>query len=34
MRLESWQAPPGDEIPNHPSFPVLSTARSEATCAR
>jgi uncharacterized protein YjlB len=23
MRLETWQAPPGDEIPNHPSFPVL-----------
>jgi uncharacterized protein YjlB len=23
MRLETWHAPPGDEIPNHPSFPVL-----------
>jgi uncharacterized protein YjlB len=23
MRLETWQAPPGDRIPNHPSFPVL-----------
>ena len=23
MRLETWVAPPGDEIPNHPSFPVL-----------
>jgi uncharacterized protein YjlB len=23
MRLETWQAPPGDQIPNHPSFPVL-----------
>ena len=23
MRLETWRAPPGDRIPNHPSFPVL-----------
>jgi uncharacterized protein YjlB len=23
MRLETWHAPPGDRIPNHPSFPVL-----------
>src|SRR3954453_21148381 len=23
MRLETWPAPPGDRIPNHPSFPVL-----------
>jgi uncharacterized protein YjlB len=23
MKLETWQAPPGDVIPNHPSFPVL-----------
>lgn len=23
MRLETWQAPPGDRIPNHPGFPVL-----------
>jgi uncharacterized protein YjlB len=23
MRLETWVAPPGDAIPNHPSFPVL-----------
>ena len=23
MELETWQAPPGDTIPNHPSFPVL-----------
>jgi uncharacterized protein YjlB len=23
MELESWQAPSGEEIPNHPSFPVL-----------
>jgi uncharacterized protein YjlB len=23
MELETWQAPPGDRIPNHPLFPVL-----------
>ena len=23
MNLEAWHAPPGEEIPNHPSFPVL-----------
>src|SRR3954471_23861630 len=23
MELETWQAPPGDTIPNHPRFPVL-----------
>jgi uncharacterized protein YjlB len=23
MRLETWNAPPGDVIPNHPRFPVL-----------
>src|SRR3954466_15535784 len=23
MGLETWQAPPGDTIPNHPRFPVL-----------
>jgi uncharacterized protein YjlB len=23
MRLETWHAPPGDRIPNHPSFGVL-----------
>jgi len=23
MRLETWHAPPGDRIPNHPRFPVL-----------
>ena len=23
MRLETWSAPPGDRIPNHPAFPVL-----------
>src|ERR1700712_4377891 len=23
MRLETWQAPPGDVIPNHPRFAVL-----------
>jgi len=23
MELETWQAPPGDRIPNHPRYPVL-----------
>jgi uncharacterized protein YjlB len=23
MQLETWHAPPGDVIPNHPRFPVL-----------
>jgi uncharacterized protein YjlB len=23
MKLDTWHAPPGEEIPNHPSFPVL-----------
>jgi uncharacterized protein YjlB len=23
MKLETWHAPPGEEIPNHPAFPVL-----------
>jgi uncharacterized protein YjlB len=23
MKLETWHAPPGDQIPNHPSFAVL-----------
>ena len=23
MRHETWQAPPGDRIPNHPRFPVI-----------
>jgi uncharacterized protein YjlB len=23
MELETWPAPPGDRIPNHPRFPVL-----------
>ena len=23
MELDTWQAPPGDTIPNNPSFPVL-----------
>ena len=23
MQLETWQAPPGDRIPNNPRFPVL-----------
>jgi uncharacterized protein YjlB len=39
MRLETWQAPPGDRIPNHPSFPVLiyrgvETAASGADAVR
>jgi uncharacterized protein YjlB len=24
MELETWLAPPGDRIPNHPRFPVLA----------
>jgi hypothetical protein len=23
MKPETWHAPPGEEIPNHPSFPVV-----------
>ena len=23
MQVETWSAPPGDHIPNHPRFPVL-----------
>src|SRR4029453_6462796 len=23
MKMETWQAPPGDRIPNNPRFPVL-----------
>ena len=23
LELETWRAPSGEEIPNHPSFPVL-----------
>src|SRR4051794_22009858 len=30
MRLETWVAPPGDRIPNHPSFPVLVYREVEA----
>jgi uncharacterized protein YjlB len=30
MRLETWQAPPGDTIPNHPAFPVLIYREVEA----
>jgi uncharacterized protein YjlB len=39
MELETWLAPPGDRIPNHPSFPVLiyhgvDAAREGAEAAR
>jgi uncharacterized protein YjlB len=39
MELETWHAPPGDRIPNHPSFPVLiyhgvDAAREGAEAAR
>src|SRR3954469_855872 len=30
MRLDTWAAPPGDRIPNHPSFPVLIYHEVEA----
>ena len=30
MRLEIWNAPPGDRIPNHPRFPVLLYREVEA----
>src|SRR3954452_8919682 len=30
MRLDKWAAPPGDRIPNHPSFPVLIYHEVEA----
>jgi uncharacterized protein YjlB len=33
MRLETWQAPPGDGIPNHPSFAVLVYHDVEAATA-
>ena len=33
MKLETWQAPPGDRIPNHPSFPVLLYRGVEAAAA-
>jgi uncharacterized protein YjlB len=39
MELETWHAPPGDRIPNHPSFAVLvyhgvDAARAGAEAAR
>jgi uncharacterized protein YjlB len=37
MELETWQAPVGDAIPNHPAFPVLlyhGTGLSDADAAR
>jgi uncharacterized protein YjlB len=39
MTLETWVAPPGDRIPNHPRFPVLvyrdvAAAREGADAAR
>jgi uncharacterized protein YjlB len=37
MELETWQAPAGEEIPNHPSFPVLlyrGTGLAEPEAAR
>jgi uncharacterized protein YjlB len=33
MRLETWHAPPGDRIPNHPSFAVLVYHEVEAAAA-
>jgi len=33
VRLETWSAPPGDRIPNHPSFPVLIYRGVEAAVA-
>jgi uncharacterized protein YjlB len=33
MQLETWHAPAGDEIPNHPSFPVLVYHRVEGAAA-
>ena len=33
MDLEIWSAPPGDRIPNHPSFPVLVYHEVEAAAA-
>jgi len=32
-RLETWRAPPGDRIPNHPSFDVLIYRGVEAAAA-
>jgi uncharacterized protein YjlB len=37
MELETWNAPPGDTIPNHPRFPVLiyrATGISDPGAAR
>ena len=37
MELETWSAPPGDQIPNHPRFPVLvyrDTGMTTAGAAR
>src|SRR4051795_5578943 len=40
MRLDTWHAPPGDRIPNHPSFAVLvyhdvePAARGDADAVR
>jgi uncharacterized protein YjlB len=33
VRLETWSAPPGDRIPNHPRFPVLVYSGVEAAGA-
>jgi uncharacterized protein YjlB len=33
MELETWQAPPGDRIPNHPRFPVLVYRGVDAAAA-
>ena len=33
MELETWHAPPGDAIPNHPSFAVLLYHHVEAAAA-
>jgi len=33
MRLETWQAPPGDRIPNHPRFAVLLYREVQAAVA-
>ena len=33
MQLETWQAPPGDRIPNNPHFPVLIYHDVEAAAA-
>jgi uncharacterized protein YjlB len=34
MQLETWQAPPGDAIPNNPRFPVLLYHEVDITDAR